>query len=285
VEDLSADGPTSRGVTGRDDHRTVTSERSESRPTHERTIAGDEIVIDYSAATSDGDRGIMDLSPAWDLPTDPWTVGYEPVGETSLGVEQERRASSRRSRFGVPATKLALHQEGRHPSDGTQSRRLAALDKKRITQSLCSSLEIPRYQQAEAVRAMLELDLTAFGNQKRIERVALAVIEVIMEYELRYRRRDPNGPRLADNPEFKYLARSVGLIPGKMVLSRKVKRQLSDIGFFEPGAPGMNLSRDVYFSEWDHPDLDGSRYSVHRRTIPVRTNRSPRTAAETEESV
>lgn len=229
-------------------------------------------VLDYRENTADPDRVASELPPAWDVSPSPWTVGYEPIGETSIGVEQERRKSSRWAKFRVPATKLALHHEGRHPSDGEQSTRLAELDKKRITQGFCSKLDIPEHLQAEAVRAMLMLDLTTFGNRKRIECIALAVIELIVDYERRYRRRNPNASRLGEEPEVKYLAREVGLIPGKMQLSRKVKQQLLDLEFFEPGAPGLRRCRSVYFTRREDPETGEPRWVLSPQSVPIRTS-------------
>ncbi|WP_276260605.1 hypothetical protein [Haloglomus litoreum] len=203
----------------------------------------DQPTLDYRGRdTSDSVDG--ELPAAWETELSPWSVGYEPIGATSIGVEAERKKSSQFARFKVPETRLALHQEGRHPSDGNQASRLANIDKKRITQAYCSQLDIPRHLQAEAVRGMLLLDLTAFGNRKRIEGIALLVIEVIVDYERRYRRRDEEADRLAEDPTFKYLSRAAGLVPGKMKLGQKVKTELIERGFFEPGAPGLKSGAD-----------------------------------------
>jgi len=201
-------------------------------------VTKNEELIDYRTSDAPDDVAPV-LPPAWDANPSVWSVGYEPIGETSIGVEAERKSASQFARHKVPETRLALHQEGRHPSDGNQSTRLAKLDKKRITQAYCSSLEVPPHLQAEAVRAMLLLDLTAFGNQKRIEAIALLVIELVVDYERRYRRRDPEASRVAENSTFKYLIRKAGLVPGKVTLSRKVKSELIDQGFFETDATGL----------------------------------------------
>lgn len=195
--------------------------------------------LDYRASDAPDDAA-ADLPPAWDVELSPWSVGYEPIGATSIGVEAERRKASRFARFKVPETRLALHQEGRHPSDGNQASRLATIDKKRITQAYCNQLDVPRHLQADAVRGMLLLDLTVFGNQKRIEGIALLVIELIVDYERRYRRRDAEASRMAENPRFKYLIRSTGLVPGKIKLGRKVKSELIEKDFFESDAPGLS---------------------------------------------
>lgn len=195
--------------------------------------------LDYSGPLV-SDATNSDLPPAWEPQPSTWTVGYEPIGATSIGVEQERRSHSRRRGLRVKSTKLSDHNEGRHPSDGTQSKRLADLDKKRLTQTLCSRLDIGGLIQQEAVRAMLALDLRSFGAHKQIERVALAVICVITDYHRRYKYRDPSAERLGSTPMFKMLAHEFGLANNHIQLSRKVKTELKAIDFFDPGAPGLD---------------------------------------------
>lgn len=102
---------------------------------------------------------------------DDYTTGYDPSGDTRVGIGSA----------GGDVSKLIRHNEGRHRSDGNHSTREAARDKKRITQSFCSALDVTPYQQREAVAAMGRLNLDRFGHQKRLEKVALATIKVIVE--------------------------------------------------------------------------------------------------------
>jgi hypothetical protein len=196
--------------------------------------------LDYSDQKARSEAA-QELPPAWEPEPSSWTVGYEPVGATSIGVEQERRTHSRRGGLRVKSTKLSDHNEGRHPSDGTQSERLARIDKKRITQAFCTRLDINGLLQQEAVRAMLLLDLQRFGAHKQIERVALAVICVVVDYHRRYKLRNPDAERLGSVPMFKKLAHETGLADHHVQLSRKVKEELKKAGFFEPGAPGLSV--------------------------------------------
>lgn len=219
-------------------------------------------LLDYRSSDAP-DSVSTQLPAAWEVDFSPWSVGYEPIGATSIGVEAERKNASRFARFKVPETRLALHQEGRHPSDGNQASRLATLDKKRITQAYCSSLDVPHYLQADAVRGMLLLDLTAFGNRKRIEGIALLVIELVVDYERRYRRQDPKASRVAENSQFKYLIREAGLVPGKLKIGRKVKSELIERDFFQPGAPGLTWPPD---GEYDR-ELRGIENDHHWSTI------------------
>ena len=196
--------------------------------------------LDYSGQIT-GSEPSLELPPAWEPEPSSWTAGYEPVGATSIGVEQERRTHSRRRGLRVKSTKLSDHNEGRHPSDGTQSERLARIDKKRITQAFCTRLNVDGLLQQEAVRAMLSLDLQKFGDHKQIERVALAVICVVVDYHRRYKLRNPDAERLGSVPMFKKLAHETGLADHHIQLSQKVKDELKNAGFFEPGAPGLGI--------------------------------------------
>lgn len=215
--------------------------RDESVTHTQRTVEGtdERPPLDYRLPDA-ADGTTAELPAAWDVDPSPWSVGYEPIGATSIGIEAERKKASRFARFKVPETRLALHQEGRHPSDGNQASRLATIDKKRITQAYCNQLDVPWHLQADAVRGMLLLDLTVFGNRKRIEGIALLVIELVVDYERRYRRQDAEASRMAENPTFKYLIRAADLVPGKMKLSRKVKSELIEKDFFQSGAPGLS---------------------------------------------
>lgn len=86
---------------------------------------------------------------------------------------------------------------------------------------------------------MLLLDLTRFGNQKRIERIALAVINIVVDYQRRYRNRNPNAPRIGENPVFKKLAHETGFARNQMQLSRRVKDELIAADFFSEEATGL----------------------------------------------
>lgn len=106
---------------------------------------------------------------------DAYTTGYDPFGETRIGIGTAKGNIE----------KLIRLNEGRHQSDGNHSAREAARDKKRITQSLCSALDVNNYQQRRAISAMGQMNLDRFGQQKRIEKVALSTIGVIVDRERR----------------------------------------------------------------------------------------------------
>jgi len=210
--------------------------------------------LDYRAGPIHEDEGDGELPPAWGVDVESYAVGYEPVGETSIGNAAERYSHSKFSRFRTPADRLAEHNEGRHPSDGTLSARLARLDKKRITQAYCSRLNLTQFQRDEAVRAMLLLNLDDFGQNKRIEKVALTVIRVIVNYNRFAHLQKTDAQRISETEDFKKLAESVDLDKRTMRrLSRSIKENLSTAEFFEKDLERQDL-RQAEFQYRNGPD-------------------------------
>jgi len=172
---------------------------------------------------------------------DAYTVGYDSTGDTRVGVG----AGSTNSRL----ERLIRHNEGRHQSDGNHSSREAERDKKRITQSFCSSLDVTPLQQQEAVSVMGQLNLNRFGRQKRLEKVAIGVIRFVVDRDRHryfYNGRDPSSIDLskvdeADFPDpfgeeegFQKLCESHGMSKkDQYSLSQLVKREIKRIGHFE----------------------------------------------------
>lgn len=170
---------------------------------------------------------------------DAYTVGYDPFGETRVGIGSANGDINR----------LIRHNEGRHQSDGDHSSREAARDKKRITQSLCSALDATQYQQQRAVSAMSEMNLDRFGQQKRIEKVALCTIAVVVNQEreryflngkspaeIDFSAVDPDDyPQTLDQKsEYRSLCEKLGLSKkDRYSVSQLVKRELKRIGFFD----------------------------------------------------
>lgn len=199
----------------------------------------------------DTDRYLVDetpdLRPSWhrkrDHAPDDYTVGYDPAGETRVGIGSA----------GGDVTRLVRHNEGRHRSDGNHSTREAVRDKKRITQSFCSELDVTPYQQREAVAAMVSLNLDRFGRQKRLEKVALATIKVIVEWD-RFRRLretvdlatlddDQLPARMLDEEMYRTLLKRYGVSRADLYsTSQLVKRELKKRNHFglrprDPEAP------------------------------------------------
>jgi len=77
-----------------------------------------------------------------------------------------------------------LHEE-RHPAMRGHSSRLHRLDKLRVAQALCNHLGLTGWQRDRVLGVMEELDLTAFGSQRAIPKVALVVVRHVVDVERR----------------------------------------------------------------------------------------------------
>ena len=77
-----------------------------------------------------------------------------------------------------------LHDE-QHPAMAGHSARAHHLDRLRTTQALCNALELTPWQRDLALGIMDEIDLTAFGSQRSIPKVALVVIRHVVDLDRR----------------------------------------------------------------------------------------------------
>jgi hypothetical protein len=73
-----------------------------------------------------------------------------------------------------------LHDE-HHPAMEGHGERMHRLDKARITQALSNSLDLSAWERDRALGVILQLDLTAFGSQRAIPKVALVVIKHVVD--------------------------------------------------------------------------------------------------------
>jgi hypothetical protein len=79
-----------------------------------------------------------------------------------------------------------LHQE-RHPAMAGHSERMHRLEKLRITQAICSALGCSRWERDRALGVVDGIDLTTFGSQRGVAKVALVVIQHVVDAERRRR--------------------------------------------------------------------------------------------------
>jgi hypothetical protein len=77
-----------------------------------------------------------------------------------------------------------LHEE-RHPAMRGHSSRIHRLDKLRVAHALCSHLDLTGWQRDRVLGVMEELDLTAFGSQRAVPKVALVVVRHVVDVERR----------------------------------------------------------------------------------------------------
>lgn len=75
-----------------------------------------------------------------------------------------------------------LHEE-RHSATTGHSARMHRLDKLRISHALCNDLSLTPWQRDRVVGIMADLDLTAFGSQRAIPKVALVVVRHVVDRE------------------------------------------------------------------------------------------------------
>lgn len=95
---------------------------------------------------------------------------YPSASATGVGINSDRDEKYERLH--------AINES--HLSPGFNSL-LNEFDKKRVMQSLCNSLGLCKQNQDLCVRYIVNLDLDKFGNQKRLEKVALAIIKYVVE--------------------------------------------------------------------------------------------------------
>lgn len=75
-----------------------------------------------------------------------------------------------------------LHEK-RHPAMEGYSQRAHRLEKLWLTHALCSDLSLTPWQRDRAIGTMVDLDLTVFGSQRAIPKVALVVIRHVVDRE------------------------------------------------------------------------------------------------------
>src|SRR6056297_968349 len=82
----------------------------------------------------------------------------------------------------LPDSVRRLHEE-RHSAMAGHSSRMHRLDKLRIAHALCNDLSLTPWQRDRVVGIVSDLDLTAFGSQRAIPKVALVVIRHVVDRE------------------------------------------------------------------------------------------------------
>jgi len=75
-----------------------------------------------------------------------------------------------------------LHDE-QHPAMGGHSARMHRLDKARLAHALCNALDLTPWERDRVLGITTELDLTAFGSQRAVPKVALVVIKHVVDDE------------------------------------------------------------------------------------------------------
>ncbi|WP_205596791.1 DNA-directed RNA polymerase subunit epsilon [Halostella salina] len=139
-----------------------------------------------------------------------------------------------------------LHDE-QHPAMQGHSARMHRLEKARITQAFCNTLSLTAWERDRVLGIMTELDLTAFGSQRAIGKVALVVIRHVVDEERQRRlglqddewvsERSPDEleslydrfESITDDPQYKDLLDAQGLDTiGVNRLHRTLRDQLDE---------------------------------------------------------
>lgn len=84
----------------------------------------------------------------------------------------------------LPESVRDLHDE-RHGAMAGHAERMHRLDRLRITQALCNALSVTPWQRDRALGIMRDLDLTPFGSQRAVEKVALVAIRHVVDEDRR----------------------------------------------------------------------------------------------------
>jgi hypothetical protein len=106
-------------------------------------------------------------------------------------------------------------------------------DKPRFAGALASSLNLTEGHTNEVYSIMSDLNLAAFGNQRRIETVALGVIVVVVNYDRFYRQQNPEADRIAESREFRKLMKDLGISYSDIGTAKRiVKQELKDEDHF-----------------------------------------------------
>jgi len=191
-------------------------------------------------------------------------------GPTSPSATQIGRARSPEA--DVSESLRRLHEE-RHPATEGHSARQHRLEKLRITHALCNDLDVTPWQRDRALGVMVDLELTAFGSQRAIEKVALVTIRHVVDDEReRYlglhdqawlaeqppeRLEDlyEQFASLTDDPRFEALAEKHGLSITSLNRLRRVLREQLDAQDLHGAVYGRNPYRDPNLPSGDvRPD-------------------------------
>lgn len=119
-------------------------------------------------------------------------------------------------------------REGYSPTEG---------DKPRFAGALATALDLPESQMKEVYSIMGELDLSAFGSQRRLELVALGVITVVVNYDRFQRQQNPDATRISETSDFQELMIQFEIDYSDLgTVKRVVKQELKDMGYFDAGS-------------------------------------------------
>lgn len=236
----------------------------------ERLVSGDaEEAAPFSTRPGDGAVSRADLQR--DTVVGRW--GQITPAATTIGRATSPTAD-------VSENVRRLHAE-RHPATQGHSARTHRLEKIRITHALANHLDLTPWQRDRAIGVMADLDLTPFGSQRAVEKVALATIRHVVDDERerylglhdqewlatlspeRMTQLYETFTSITDDPAFEELADDVGLDITHLNRLRRILRDAIDDQSLEDAVFGRNPYRDPNLpaSDWNEESEDEDEWA------------------------
>lgn len=145
-----------------------------------------------------------------------------------------------------------LHDE-QHPAMQGHGERMHELDKARITQALCNHLDLTPWERDRALGIVTEIDLTAFGSQRAIPKVALVVIRHVVDAERRARLGLDDQEWLGDQPPERFEA-----LYDRFESIKDERRFRRLLGRYDLTTTNVNRLQHVLEDQLAEHDLDGA---------------------------
>lgn len=179
---------------------------------------------------------------------------YETPDATSIGKPDERNEREVRLQ--------EVNEERDRYSDGF-AERMHYVDRRRIIEALCSALPVSNAEQEAAISAFESIDLDQFGNQKAVEKVALATIRHVVD-QRRVEHSGGSANLLRYSDEYSQVKDDV--LPndrGFMKLCSNVSDAIDSGPRFYTLIPGRDPNLpDSTRRRWDYPDEFWSEMSA-----------------------
>lgn len=222
---------------------------------------------DVSTRAGDGALGRVDAAKdevvrRWDVTTPSATMIGRPEHPDDDVDENLRR----------------LHDE-HHPAMAGHSERMHRLEKARITHAFCNQLGLRPWERDRALGIMVDLDLTVFGSQRAIPKVALVVVKHVVDDERR---------RVLGLDDREWLA---GLPPSELEALHERFDSLTDdsayrtlLETFGLDVTGVNRLERTLREQLDEQDLDGAVFGRNPHRDPALPAFRPTPPAEADDT-
>ena len=222
---------------------------------------------DVSTRAGDGTLGRVDAAKdevvrRWDVTTPSATMIGRPEHPDDDVDENLRR----------------LHDE-HHPAMAGHSERMHRLEKARITHAFCNQLGLRPWERDRALGIVVDLDLTVFGSQRAIPKVALVVVKHVVDDERR---------RVLGLDDREWLA---SLPPSELEALHERFDSLTDdsaywtlLETFGLDVTGVNRLERTLREQLDEQDLDGAVFGRNPHRDPALPAFRPTPPAEADDT-